>query len=309
MIALGGNAIKQPHEVGTFKEQMENVKTASEQIAQIARMGYEIAITHGNGPQVGNLAIQQEQGASMVPEQPLFVLGAMTQGQIGFMLQQNLNNILAEDGMNVSTVITQVVVSKDDPDFQDPTKPVGPYYTEDTAKRLAGENDWLVKQVRPTGDKTWRRVVPSPIPISIVESLVIKRLVESGTIVIASGGGGIPVVKNGIGRLEGVDAVIDKDRAGAKLAEEVNADIYLILTDVEHALLNFGTNNEKPIDKMTIKESDRYQTEGHFKAGSMGPKVEAAKIFVEKGGDHSIITSLDKAVDALQGKTGTHIVP
>jgi carbamate kinase len=309
MIALGGNAIKQPHEVGTFKEQMENVKTASEQIAQIARMGYEIAITHGNGPQVGNLAIQQEQGASMVPEQPLFVLGAMTQGQIGFMLQQNLNNILAEDGMNVSTVITQVVVSKDDPDFQDPTKPVGPYYTEDTAKRLAGENDWLVKQVRPTGDKTWRRVVPSPIPISIVESLVIKRLVESGTIVIASGGGGIPVVKNGIGRLEGVDAVIDKDRAGAKLAEEVNADIYLILTDVEHALLNFGTNNEKPIDKMTIKESDKYQTEGHFKAGSMGPKVEAAKIFVEKGGDHSIITSLDKAVDALQGKTGTHIVP
>jgi carbamate kinase len=309
MIALGGNAIKQPHEVGTFKEQMENVKTASEQIAQIARMGYEIALTHGNGPQVGNLSIQQEQGASMVPEQPLFILGAMTQGQIGFMLQQNLNNILAEDGMNVSTVITQVVVSKDDPDFQDPTKPVGPYYTEDTAKRLAEENGWLVKQVRPTGDKTWRRVVPSPIPISIVESQVIKRLVESGTIVIASGGGGIPVVKNRIGRLEGVDAVIDKDRAGAKLAEEVNADIYLILTDVEHALLNFGADNEKPVDKMTIEESDKYQAEGHFKAGSMGPKVEAAKIFVEKGGDHAIITSLDKAVDALQGKTGTHIVP
>ena len=308
MIALGGNAIKQPDETGTFKEQMENVKTASEQIGQIARMGYEIAITHGNGPQVGNLAIQQEQGASMVPEQPLFVLGAMTQGQIGFMLQQNLHNILAEDGKDVSTVITQVVVSKEDPDFQDPSKPVGPYYTEENAKKLAKENGWLVKKVKPTGNKTWRRVVPSPIPISIVESKVIKRIVESGTIVIASGGGGIPVITNGEGKLEGVDAVIDKDRAGAKLAEEVNADIYLILTDVEHALLNFGSENEKPIDQMTLKEADKYLEEGHFKAGSMGPKVGAAKIFVERGGDHAIITSLDKAVDALEGKTGTRIV-
>jgi carbamate kinase len=151
-------------------------------------------------------------------------------------------------------------------------------------------------------------VVPSPIPISIVESQVIKRVVESGTIVIASGGGGIPVIKNGEDKLEGVDAVIDKDRAGAKLAEEVNADIYLVLTDVEHALLNFGSENEKPIDKMTLEEADKYLEEGHFKAGSMGPKVEAAKIFVERGGDHAIITSLDKAVDALKGKTGTRIV-
>jgi len=309
MIALGGNAIKQPHERGTFEEQMRNVETAAVQIAEIARNGYEIAITHGNGPQVGNLAIQQEQGAHMVPQQPLVVLGAMTQGQIGYMMQQSLNNLLVDDGKEVATVVTQVVVSRDDPDFQDPTKPVGPYYGEGTAKRLAAENGWIVKQVRPTGEKTWRRVVPSPVPLGIVEAGVIKKLVESGTIVIASGGGGIPVIRNGEGRLEGVDAVIDKDRAGAKLAEEVDADLFLILTDVEHALLYFGSDHEAPIEEMTVAEAKRYLGEGHFKAGSMGPKVEAATGFVERGGERAIITSLDKAADALNGGTGTHIVP
>jgi carbamate kinase len=309
MIALGGNAIKQPHEKGTFEEQMSNVAIASKQIAEIARGGYEIAITHGNGPQVGNLAIQQEQAASLVPPQPLVVLGAMTQGQIGYMMQQTLHNLLAGDGKEVATVVTQVIVSEDDPDFQDPTKPVGPFYDEATAKRLVEENRWVVKQVRPTGDKTWRRVVPSPIPLSIAEAKVIHRLVESGVIVIASGGGGIPVIRNSSGKLEGIDAVIDKDRAGAVLAAEVDADIFLILTDVEFALLNFGKENEKPIRTMTVDEAKRYLAEGHFKAGSMGPKVEAALGFVERGGDHAIITSLDKAVDALEGKTGTHITP
>lgn len=308
MIALGGNAIKQPHEKGTYREQMDNVETACTQIAKIARDGYEIAITHGNGPQVGNLAIQQEQGAEMVPAQPLFILGSMTQGQIGFMMQQSLQNMLTEDGKQVATVVTQVVVSTDDPDFQDPTKPVGPYYEEATAKRLGAENDWIVKQVKPNGDKTWRRVVPSPKPLGIAEATVIKRLVESGTIVIASGGGGIPVYKDG-GKLKGVDAVIDKDRAGAKLAEEVGADIFLILTDVEYALLNYGTDHEEPVKKVTVNQAKKYLGEGHFKAGSMGPKIEAALGFVERGGDHAIITSLDKAADALAGKTGTHIVP
>jgi len=309
MIALGGNAIKQPHEKGTFEEQMSNVAIASRQIAEIAREGYEIAITHGNGPQVGNLAIQQEQAVDMVPAQPLVVLGAMTQGQIGYMMQQTLHNLLAGDGKEVATVVTQVIVGADDPDFQDPTKPVGPFYDESTAKRLARENSWVVKQVRPTGDKTWRRVVPSPIPTGIAEAGVIRRLVESGVIVIASGGGGIPVIMNGSGKLEGIDAVIDKDRAGAVLAKEVDADIFLILTDVEYALLNYGKENEKPVKRMTVEEAKRYLKEGHFKAGSMGPKVEAALGFVERGGDHAIITSLDKAVDALKGKTGTHIAP
>jgi carbamate kinase len=309
MIALGGNAIKQPHEKGTFEEQMDNVHVACQQIAEIARKGYEIAITHGNGPQVGNLAIQQEQGAHMVPAQPLFILGSMTQGQIGYMMQQSLNNELASEGKEVATIVTQVIVGKDDPDFDDPSKPVGPYYEEATAKKLGEENGWIVKQVRPTGDKTWRRVVPSPKPLGIAEASVIKKLVESGTVVIASGGGGIPVLRNGSGNLEGIDAVIDKDRAGAKLAEELGADIYLILTDVEYALKNYGTDNEEPVTEVTIDEAKKLISEGHFKAGSMGPKMEAALSFVVEGGDHAIITSLDKAVDALAGKTGTHIVP
>jgi len=282
LIALGGNAIKQPHEKGTYEEQMANVETACQQIAGIARMGYGIVLTHGNGPQVGNLAIQQEQGAHMVPPQPLFVLGSMTQGQIGFMIQQSLQNQLQGDGRLVATVVTQVLVSLDDPDFQDPSKPVGPYYDEETAKRLARENGWLVKKVRPNGERPWRRVVPSPRPLGIVEAPVIKDLAKKGV-------------------------VIDKDRAGAKLAQEVEADTLLILTDVEHAFLNFGTPKEEPLGSLGVEEAKQYLKEGHFKAGSMGPKVEASIGFVEAGGESAIITSLDKASEALEGKTGTHI--
>jgi len=307
LIALGGNAIKQPHEKGTYEEQMANVETACQQIAGIARRGYGIVVTHGNGPQVGNLAIQQEQGAHMVPPQPLFVLGSMTQGQIGFMIQQSLQNQLQGDGRLVATVVTQVLVSLDDPDFQDPSKPVGPYYDEETAKRLAEENGWLVKKVRPNGERPWRRVVPSPRPLGIVEAPVIKDLAKKGVIVIASGGGGIPVYRDGAGKLRGVDAVIDKDRAGAKLAQEVEADTLLILTDVEHAFLNFGTPKEEPLGSLGVEEAKQYLKEGHFKAGSMGPKVEASIGFVEAGGESAIITSLDKASEALEGKTGTHI--
>jgi carbamate kinase len=237
------------------------------------------------------------------------VLGSMTQGQIGYMMQQNLHNELASDGKEVATVVTQVIVSKQDQDFQDPSKPVGPYYDEETAKKLGKENNWLVKKVRPTGDKTWRRVVPSPKPLGIAEASIVKKMVESDVIVIASGGGGIPVIKNGYDKLEGVDAVIDKDRAGAKLAEEVGAEIFLILTDVEFALLNFGSDNEEPVRMVSVEQAKKYLSEGHFKAGSMGPKMEAALGFVERGGERSIITSLDKAVDALDGKTGTQIVP
>ena len=245
----------------------------------------------------------------MVPAQPLFILGSMTQGQIGYMMQQNLTNELESEGKEVATVVTQVIVGKDDPDFDDPSKPVGPYYDEKTAKKLGAENNWLVKQVRPNGDKTWRRVVPSPNPLGIAEASVIKKLVESGTLVIASGGGGIPVLRNISGNLEGIDAVIDKDRAGAKLAEELGADIYLILTDVEYALKNFGSDEEEPVREVNVDEAKQLISEGHFKAGSMGPKMEAALSFVVEGGDHAIITSLDKAVDAIAGKTGTHIIP
>jgi len=309
LVALGGNAIKQPDEKGTFEEQMRNVETACKQIAQLVRRGYQLVITHGNGPQVGNLAIQQEAAADQVPSQPLVVLGAMTQGQIGYMMQQQLHNILDGDGKDVATIVTQVLVSPEDPDFKDPTKPVGPFYTEEIAKRLSAERGWVVKKVRPTGDKTWRRVVPSPAPLGIVEANAIRTMVEAGLIVIASGGGGIPVYRKKSGKLEGVDAVIDKDRAGAKLAEEVGSNVLLILTDVEYAMTDYGKPTQAPIRRMTVQEAKKRLSEGHFGAGSMGPKVDAALGFVERGGERAIITSLEKAVDALGDKTGTHIVP
>lgn len=309
LVALGGNAIKQPDERGTFEEQMKNVEIACKQIALLVRHGNDLVITHGNGPQVGNLAIQQEAAADQVPPQPLFILGAMTQGQIGYMMQQNLHNILDGDGKQVAAIVTQVLVSPADPDFKDPTKPVGPFYTEDVAKKLASERGWIVKKVRPTGDKTWRRVVPSPAPLGIAEAKAIRTMVDSGMVVIASGGGGIPVYRNEKGHLEGVDAVIDKDRAGAKLAEEVGSNVLLILTDVEYAMMDYGKPTQAPIRKMTVSEARKRLKEGHFSAGSMGPKVEAALGFVERGGERAIITSLERAVDALEGKTGTHIVP
>jgi carbamate kinase len=309
MIALGGNAIKQPHEKGTFQEQMKNVKVAAAQISKIVEKGYQIVITHGNGPQVGNLAIQQEQASYMVPAQPLVALGSMTQGQIGYMLQQSLRNHVFNKGKQVVTIITQVIVDKDDPDFQVSTKPVGPYYTEEEAERLGKENNWFVKQVRPSGDKTWRRDVPSPKPLGIAEGDIIKMMVEAGVLVIASGGGGIPVFETSEGKLKGVDAVIDKDRAGAKLAEIVGSEIYLILTDIEYVLLDFGKSTERKIMKMTVDEAKKFSAEGHFKAGSMGPKVESAISFLERGGERAIITSLINAIDALEGNAGTHIVP
>ncbi len=308
LIALGGNAIKQPAEKGTHEEQMRNVETASLQIAQLVNHGYELVITHGNGPQVGNLAIQQEAAIDQVPSLPLVSLGAMTQGQIGYMMQQNLQNILSRS-KQVVAVVTQVVVDDKDPDFKDPSKPVGPFYSEEQAKLLATERGWVVKKVKPNGEKTWRRVVPSPIPLRIVEAKAIKVLVDAGVIVIASGGGGIPVIEKSDGKLYGIDAVIDKDRAGARLAKEVEADVLMILTDVEYAMIDYGKNTQKPIRTMTILEAKQRIKEGHFGAGSMGPKIEAALGFVQNGGDYALITSLDKAMDALDGKTGTKIIP
>jgi len=307
LIALGGNAIKQPDEWGTYEEQMRNVYNTCRQIAEIARRGYEIVITHGNGPQVGNLAIQQEQAQHLVPPQPLHVLGAMTQGQIGYMIQQALRNVLGDE-RPIVTIVTQVLVDRNDPDFQDPHKPIGPFYTEEEAKRLEREKGWRFRLVRPGAEKPWRRVVPSPQPLGIVEAPAIKRMVESGAIVIASGGGGIPVVRGEDGRLEGVDAVIDKDLAGEKLAEEVEADVLLILTDVEGAMLDYGKPTQRLIRRMTLEEAKAYMAEGQFPPGSMGPKVEACIRFLEYGGERAIIASLNQAVEALEGETGTQVV-
>lgn len=310
LIALGGNAIKQANEKGTYEEQMRNIRKTCENIVRIVKKGYKVAITHGNGPQVGALLIQQEEAKNIVPPQPMDICGAMTQGQIGYMLQQTLLNMLRREGLNipVATVVTQVLVNKGDPDFKDPHKPVGPFYDYETAMRLAKEKGYTIRKVKPTGDKPYRRVVPSPDPIKTIEQKPIKILVDSGVIVIASGGGGIPVIDEN-GFLKGVEAVIDKDLAGERMAEVIDADIFLILTDVEKVKLNYGKPNEKDIDRMTVNEAKRYLEEGHFLPGSMGPKVKACIRFLEEtDGKYAIITSLDKAMEALEGKTGTWIV-
>lgn len=306
VIALGGNAIKRADEEGTTEQQFRNVEVTCRHILEIIKKGYRVIITHGNGPQVGNLLIQQEEAKKLVPPQPLDILGAMTQGQIGYMLQQTLTNYLRKEGLNipVATIVTQVLVNKDDPDFKDPSKPVGPFYTREEAEKLIEEKGYIIKRVKP-GEKAFRRVVPSPDPIKIIEKDIIRVLVEAGAVVIASGGGGIPVIEEG-GELRGVEAVIDKDLAGEKLAEIVSADILLILTDVEKVKLNFGKPNEKDLDKLTLAEAEKYLEEGHFLPGSMKPKVIACIRFLKAGGEKAIITSLDKAVQALEGKTGTH---
>jgi len=309
LVALGGNAIKKPDEIGTYEAQLRTVRQTAEQLAEMVARGYELVITHGNGPQVGDLLIQQEEGVRRgVPPQPLDVLNAMTQGQIGYMLQQSLQNALRARGIKkpVVTVVTQVLVRPDDPDFRDPSKPVGPFYTREEAERLAQEKGYAIKRVRPGHERAYRRVVPSPDPLAIVEGSAIKAMVDMGMIVIAAGGGGVPVVERG-GRLEGVEAVIDKDLAGERLAEVVGADVLLILTDVRKVKLNYGQPDERDIDAMSVEEAKRYMAEGHFPRGSMGPKVEACIRFLEAGGELAIIAHLEDALEALEGRAGTRI--
>lgn len=309
LVALGGNAIKKAEERGTAEEQFRNVRETCEHLLEILKRGYRVVITHGNGPQAGNLLIQQEEADEIVPPQPLDVVGAMTQGQIGYMLQQTLINYLRDAGLNlpVITILTQVLVDEGDPDFRDPSKPIGPFYTKGEAERIAKEKGYVIKKVKPLGEKTCRRVVPSPDPIGIVEWEPIKRVVDECAVVIAAGGGGVPVVRREDGGLAGVEAVIDKDLAGEKLAEVVGAEIFLNLTDVEKVKLNYGKPDERDIDRMTVSEAKRYLEEGHFLPGSMEPKIVACIRFLESGGERAIITSLEKATEALEGKTGTSI--
>jgi len=295
VIALGGNAIKQAVEIGTVEEQFHNVQIACKPILELIKSGYQVVITHGNGPQAGALLIQQEEGLHQdVPAQPLDVCGAMTQGQIGFMLQQTLINYLREAGLTVPVLacVTQVQIDPNDPDFQKEggySKPVGPFYTKEEAETLRTEKNYVIKKVKPTGDHIYRRVVPSPDPLAIVEERALRLLVATGAIIIASGGGGIPVIEKN-GHLEGVEAVIDKDKAGEKLAEAVGAKIFLILTDIDKVKLDYGTPNETAIDEMSVAEAEKYLKEGHFLPGSMAPKIEAAIRFIKYGGKRAIVT-------------------
>jgi carbamate kinase len=311
VIALGGNAIKLPQQKGTFEEQMANIRAASHHILEFIQHGFEVVISHGNGPQVGNLLVQQESGASQVPAQPVEICNAMTQGQLGYMLQQSLMNELKAHSLNLNvvTMITQVLVDREDPDFAHPSKPVGAFYDRRTKERLEAEKGYRMKKVLPRGKASFRRVLPSPDPIRIVEVMALKKMVDAGMIVIASGGGGIPVILNDRGEFEGVEGVIDKDLAGEKLAEAVAADILMILTDVPQVKLGWGTARERNVDRLNVVQAKKYLQQGQFLEGSMAPKVRACIRFIEYGGEEAIITSLEGAWLAVQNQEGTHIVP
>lgn len=311
LVALGGNAIKSADDEGTAKEQFDNVYKTSRELVKLIKAGYKLVITHGNGPQAGNLLIQQEEGKSLVPDMPLDVVGAMTQGQLGYMFSQALGNLLRKEGITtpVAALINQVQVSASDPDYNAPSKPIGPFFTKAQADALAIEKpNWIVKQVKPESvEKRFRRVVASPQPIDNVEFEVISKMIDAGIIVIASGGGGVPVVEDN-GQFEGTAAVIDKDVAAAKLAELIGAEVLLILTDISHAKLNYGKPNESSIETLTLAEMQKLADGGDFLAGSMGPKVRACMRFVENGGKRAIITSLEHAFEAITEGYGTQIV-
>lgn len=307
VIALGGNALQEAGKPATAQAQLEVVEKTSEYIADIVERGYEVIVAHGNGPQVGRIVIQNEVASAATPAMPFDVCGAMSQGMIGYHIQQGLSKVLRHRGINknVVTVVTQVVVDKDDPKFKAPSKPIGPFYTEEEAKAIAAEKGYTMKEDAGRG---WRRVVASPLPVEIVELDAVKTLNDAGFVVVTVGGGGIPVVRNEAGDLEGVAAVIDKDLASEKLARDMDADALVILTAVEKVSINFKKPDQKDLDRMSAAEAKQYIKEGHFAPGSMLPKIEAALNFVEsKPGRIAIITSLDRAVDAIEGRAGTTI--
>ena len=306
VVALGGNALQSGKAEPTAEAQLKVVKNTCERIADISDMGYEVAVVHGNGPQVGRILLASETAKDVTPAMPFDVCGAMSQGYIGYHLQQALKYALNKRNRNipVATIATQMVVEANDPGFKNPTKPIGPFYTEEEAKALQEEKGYTMKEDAGRG---WRRVVASPIPRKIVEIESVKQLWDS-TIVITCGGGGIPVIENWDGSLEGVAAVIDKDFAAELLAEQVDADVLMILTEVEKVAINYNKPDQQDLSHMSLKEAAQYCDEGQFAPGSMLPKVQACMKFVRAyPNKKAIITSLDKAIEALEGKTGTVI--
>jgi carbamate kinase len=305
VLAIGGNALA-PAGLGDFADQEARARRVAETALAILDGGQRLLVVHGNGPQVGALAMAQEAVAREVPPQPLFVLGAMTQGQLGYLLAQAIGDALDRDGRarSVAAVMTQVVVRADDPAFGRPTKPIGPFFSEGRARRLAEARGWAVAEDAGRG---WRRVVASPSPVEVVEGDEIRRLLDAGEVVVACGGGGVPVAREGR-ELVGVDAVIDKDFAAALIGRLVGASSLLLVTGVDEVLLDFGTPDERPVARMTVAEARAHLADGQFPAGSMGPKIEAAVRFVEGGGESAVVTSLERIADALAGRAGTRIV-
>ncbi|WP_332450117.1 carbamate kinase [Methanoculleus sp.] len=306
VIALGGNAILRHRETGTAEEQLANVRRAARQITGIAGSGYAVIITHGNGPQVGDILLRNELTKDTLPPMPLDVCGAESQGMIGYLLAQAMEEALREAGLDypVATVLTRTLVAGDDPAFENPEKPIGPFYTAMQAKRLADEKGWRMVQLPGQG---YRRVVPSPRPVALVEGEAIRRLFSAGVVVIAAGGGGVPVVAGPGSTLRGVEAVVDKDYTAALLARLVGAGDLLILTDVERVALNYGRPDRRDISEMTVAEAREHLAAGQFPPGTMGPKIEAAIGFLEAGGGRVTIGSLDSATAALLGRAGTRI--
>ena len=307
VIALGGNALEEKGLPPTSQSQMNVVAKTSEYLAELSCKGYELAVVHGNGPQVGRILLATEAASHVTPALPFDVCGAMSQGYIGYHIQQALRKSLEKRGRHIPvvTVITQMVVDEKDPAFENPSKPIGPFYNEEEARNLEQEKGYVMKEDAGRG---WRRVVPSPEPLEIVEIDTIKTLWNT-TITVTCGGGGIPVVRNADGSLRGIAAVIDKDLAAERLAEGMQADVLMILTEVEQVCLNFNKPNQKVLGQISIAEAEQYIQEGHFAPGSMLPKVQAAVRFAaSKPGRKAIITSLYQAEEALAGNTGTVIV-
>lgn len=303
-MSLGGNALIRRGEKGTIEEQFGHTRACTRQIARLIRRGHRIVLTHGNGPIVGNIVLRNEAARTTVPPMPLYICDADSEGGIGFMIQQTLDNHLRgiPDVHDVVTVITQVLVSGDDPAFKRPTKPIGPFYNLAESAVLTRRKGWrFVREGR-----RYRRVVPSPRPVSIIEKDAIGLLVEHGVIVIAAGGGGVPVIDEG-GALRGVDAVIDKDLATSLLARTLRADSLVILTSVDRVYLHYGTKRQTGVAQAGLAEMRHYYDEGHFPEGSMGPKIMAAMEFLEAGGREVIITSPERMGDALRGRAGTRI--
>ncbi|MHA1167395.1 MAG: carbamate kinase [Candidatus Hodarchaeales archaeon] len=308
VIAIGGNSLIKDQDHKTIPDQYAAVKETCVYIADMVEQGWNVVVSHGNGPQVGFILRRSELSIHELHEVSLEICTSDTQGSIGYMLQQNLYNEFKKREMPKSavTIVTQVLVDREDPAFQNPSKPIGSFITEDQAKIKAKEEGWIVKEDAGRG---WRRVVPSPKPKAVIEVDSVKKLLEQGTIVITVGGGGIPVIEKENGELEGIAAVIDKDFASSLLATSINADLLLISTAIEQVCLNFGKPDQKSITKMTVDEAKKYIEEGHFLPGSMLPKIEAIIKFLENGGKEALITNPENIGKALKGETGTKIIP
>ena len=306
MIALGGNALSPKDEAGTIYQQFAHTRESLEAIMHFVNLDYNLCLTHGNGPQVGDELFRMELTQSDVPPLPLGVCVAETQGSIGYMIQQSLQNALKEKTIDreVVTLITQTIVDADDPTIKNPSKFIGQRFSKDEAVKMAEKFNWTVKE---QNEGEWRQVVPSPLPQYIEHGKSIQTLVDNGIIVIASGGGGIPAYWNENGNLEGLDAVVDKDLSAALLGRVIKANELWIITDVDRVCLNYGMDNEEALSKITVSEAKQYYSEGHFQAGSMGPKIQAALYFLKYHGDKVVITSVEGVKEAINDNNGTII--